>query len=148
MHAPVLLLSMFLCLAAFSSVSTAADKKPIIIKGEARVIDAGTIQIDKSIIRLFGIVAPGPRQKCLRGSLPWLCGAAAKKYLQALADRKHARCVSVQAFNAKCIVNNRDLSNEMVRSGWAVADEAGGAYRSAEEKARAGKRGLWASVSD
>lgn len=148
MRAHILLLSMFLCLAAFSSVSTAADKKPIIIKGEARVIDAGTIQIDRSVIRLFGIVAPGPRQKCLRGSLPWLCGAAAKKYLQVLADRKHVRCVSVQTLNAKCSVNNRDLSNEMVRSGWAVADEAGGAYRSAEEKARAGKRGLWAGVSD
>lgn len=148
MHASVLVLSMFFCLTGFCSSAMAADKKPIIIEGEARVIDAGTIQINRSVIRLFGIIAPSPRQKCLRGSLPWLCGAAAKKHLQKLADRKQARCVAVETFKARCIVNKKDLSNEMVLSGWAVADEAGDAYRPAEEKARAGKRGLWESVQD
>ncbi|MEP3112907.1 thermonuclease family protein [Nisaea sp.] len=148
MHAPVLLLSMLFCLAGFSNAPIAAEKEPIVVEGEARVIDAGTIQIDRNVIRLFGIVAPTPRQKCLRGSLPWLCGAAAKKHLQKLADRKQARCVAVETFNARCIVNRKDLSNEMVLSGWAVADEAGDAYRPAEQKARAGKRGLWESVPD
>ena len=148
MHAPALLLSMLLCLTGFSDAAMAADKKPIVIEGEARVVDAGTIQIDRSVIRLFGIVAPSPRQKCLRGALPWLCGAAAKKHLQKLADQKQARCVAVETFNARCIVNKKDLSNEMVLSGWAVADEAGDAYRAAEEKARAGKRGLWESLPD
>jgi len=148
MYAPALLLSMLLCLTGFSNALKAADKKPIVIEGEARVIDAGTIQIDRSVIRLFGIVAPSPRQKCLRGSLPWLCGAAAKKHLQKLADRKQARCVAVETFNARCIINKKDISNEMVLSGWAVADEAGDAYRPAEEKARAAKRGLWENVPD
>ncbi|WP_420405054.1 thermonuclease family protein [Nisaea sp.] len=126
----------------------AAGKKPLVIEGTARVIDAGTLQIDKSVIRLFGIVAPGPRQKCLRGSLPWLCGAAARTYLVDLADGKKTRCEAVESFNARCIVGNRDLSNEMVRAGWAVADEAGDAYRPAEEKARAAKRGLWKYASE
>lgn len=148
MYASALLLLMLFCLPGFSTALMAADKKPIVIEGEARVIDAGTIQIERSVIRLFGIVAPTPRQKCLRGSLPWLCGAAAKKHLQKLADRKQARCVAVETFNARCIVNKKDISNEMVLSGWAVADEAGDAYRPAEEKARAGKRGLWESVPD
>ncbi|MBO6558934.1 MAG: thermonuclease family protein [Nisaea sp.] len=132
-------------LSAVTSVAPvgAADKKPLIIEGTARVIDAGTLQIDKNVIRLFGIVAPGPRQKCLRGSLPWLCGAAARTYLVELADGKQARCEAVESFNARCIVGDRDLSNEMVRAGWAVADEAGTAYLPAEEKARAAKRGLW-----
>lgn len=132
-------------LLSVASIATpeAADKKPLVIEGTARVIDAGTLQIDKNVIRLFGIVAPGPRQKCLRGSLPWLCGAAARTYLMELADGKQARCEAVESFNARCIVANKDLSNEMVRAGWAVADEAGAAYRPAEEKARAAKRGLW-----
>ncbi|UUX50082.1 thermonuclease family protein [Nisaea acidiphila] len=143
MRAVAVKLLMSLFFAALPATAFAADKKPVVIEGEARVIDAGTIQIDNKVIRLFGIVAPGPRQKCLRGSLPWLCGAAARTYLKELADRKQARCQAIQSYNARCIVANKDLANEMVRAGWAVADESGEAYRPAEDKARAEKRGLW-----
>ncbi|WP_193180777.1 thermonuclease family protein [Nisaea sediminum] len=132
-----------LSLVLLPAVTNAADKKPLVIEGTAHVIDAGTLQIDKSVIRLFGIVAPGPRQKCLFGSLPWLCGAAARTHLADLADGKQARCEAIETFNARCIVGGKDLSNQMVRAGWAVADEAGEAYRPAQEKARAEKRGLW-----
>lgn len=144
----IALKALILLLAGLASTAGAADKKPLVIEGEARVIDAGTIQIDDKVIRLFGIVAPGPRQKCLRGALPWLCGAAARSYLKELADEKQARCEAVESFNARCIVGQKDLANEMVRAGWAVADEAGDAYRPAEEKARAEKRGLWEYASE
>jgi len=148
MRANALIALLSSLLLTLPAAAQAADKKPLVMQGTARVIDAGTLQIDKNVIKLFGIVAPGPRQKCLRGSLPWLCGAAARKYLVKLADGKQARCEAVESFNARCIVGNKDLAIEMVRAGWAVADEAGIAYRAAEEKARAGKRGLWESVSE
>lgn len=147
MRAKILALPIAL-LASLSVSTAAADKKPEVIEGEARVIDAGTIQIDDKVIRLFGIVVPSPRQKCLRGALPWLCGAAAKSYLKEIADRKAARCTPVLTFNARCTVSGKDLSLEMVRAGWAVADEVGDAYRPAEAEARAAKRGLWENAPD
>lgn len=141
-----------LLMAAILSVAgpaaEAAEKKEKPIVGIARVIDAGTIQIENKIINLFGIVAPTSRQKCLIGSLPWLCGATARTFLKEMVDRKEVTCMPMGGTTARCILGRKDISNEMVLAGWAVADEVGEAYRPAQDIARADKRGLWRSVPD
>lgn len=129
-----------------SPAAFAQTKKPEILEGIARVIDAGTIDVDGKIVRLFGIVAPGPRQKCLKGNLPWLCGAAARSHLVTLAEGKKVRCEQIQNYIARCTAGPIDLAERMVAAGWAVPDEAGQIYQPAETEARKERRGLWESA--
>lgn len=114
-----------------------------IIEGVAAVIDAGTIQIDDKVIKLHGLVVPSARQKCKRGSLPWLCGAAARKHLVDLAQGQTVRCLRVGAYHARCFADGTNLSESVVRNGWAVPDKSGAVYREDEDLARREKLGMW-----
>ncbi|MDA1310384.1 MAG: hypothetical protein O2985_12375 [Proteobacteria bacterium] len=113
------------------------------IKGVAKVIDAGTLQVGDKVIKLYGIIAPSARQKCRQGSLPWLCGAAARTHLVDLAQGKNVQCLKVGDYYARCFVRGLDLSKSLVANGWAVPDKAGAVYRDAEAAARRGKLGMW-----
>jgi endonuclease YncB( thermonuclease family) len=127
--------------ATFSGPVSAAEK-PIV--GRATVIDGSTIQIEDQTIRLYGIIAPSARQKCRRGSLPWLCGAGAHGFLIRLTDGKQVTCVRARSSTAaRCVSNKHDLALEMVRNGWAVPDKFGKGYRGAEKRARQVQVGLW-----
>lgn len=117
--------------------------EPTVVEGTAEVVDAGTLAVDGVTLRLAGIVAPGPRQKCLDGNLPWLCGAAARQHLQGLIGGRTVRCEATATGTARCRVTGLDLAAIMVRDGWAVADRGGEHYRALEAEARAAKRGLW-----
>ena len=119
----------------------AADPK--VIEGPAQVIDGGTLAIGEKTLRLAGIAAPGPRQKCLDGQLPWLCGAAARAHLVKLIDDRPVSCVERRPGLALCRTPDDDLSAAMVRDGWAVTDQHGKAYRQLEAEARRERRGLW-----
>ena len=114
-----------------------------IIEGVAAVIDAGTIQIDGKVIKLHGLIVPSARQKCKRGSLPWLCGAAARKHLVGLAQGQIVRCLRVGAYHARCFADGTNLSKSVVRNGWAVPDKSGAVYREDEDLARQEKLGMW-----
>jgi endonuclease YncB( thermonuclease family) len=114
-----------------------------IIEGVAAVIDAGTVKIGKTTIRLHGIIAPTARQKCKAGSLPWLCGAAARKHLVDLAQGETVRCLKIGAYHGRCFSAGVDLSENLVRNGWAVPDRAGIIHRDDENKARREKLGMW-----
>lgn len=123
------------------TLSHAADPK--IIEGPAQVIDGGTLAIGDKTLRLAGIAAPGPRQKCLDGQLPWLCGAAARGHLVELIDDRPVSCIERRPGLALCRVDETDLSAAMVRDGWAVPDRDGKAYKALGAQARREKRGLW-----
>ena len=114
-----------------------------IIQGVAEVIDAGTLQIDDKVIKLHGLVVPSARQKCKRGSLPWLCGAAARKHLVGLAQGQTVRCLMVSAYHARCFADGTNLSKSVVRNGWAVPDTSGAVYREDGDLARREKLGMW-----
>lgn len=129
-------------LTALASAAASASE-PVVIEGAAEVVDGGTLAVDGIILRLAGIVAPGPRQKCLDGNLPWLCGAAARQHLRQLVGDAPVRCETTKAGLARCQAAGLDLAAAMVRDGWAVADRDGEAYRELEAGARAAKRGLW-----
>lgn len=114
-----------------------------IVEGAAKVIDAGTLQIGDKVIKLQGVITPGARQKCRKGSLPWLCGAAARSHLVKLVQDKVVRCLKSSAYHARCFEGRVDLAKSLARNGWAVAAQDGLIYRDAEDAARAEKLGMW-----
>lgn len=136
-------------LAAGLSVSLWTAPQSVRAEGETRigravVVDGGTLTVDGRTVRLFGIVAPGAEQRCRAGALPWLCGAAAKDFLQGLVGGRGVACHLVSGAWARCDLGDRDVGLAVVSAGWAVADPAtGDAYRDAEAEARAAKTGLW-----
>ena len=135
--------ALVLALVSLCAVGTARADEPTVIEGPAEVVDGGTLVVDGRTLRLAGIVAPGPRQKCLDGNLPWLCGAAARQHLRGLVGDRRVRCELRRPGLAECRAGGHDLGGAMVRDGWAVAGADGEPYAGLEQEARAARRGLW-----
>jgi hypothetical protein len=103
-------------------------------------------------VRLFGIDAPEFDQSCTKDGMGWSCGAAAADKLSQLVTGKRVVCSSVgtdeyQRVLGRCMVGTTDINRAMVASGHAVAYRRYSSdYVSAEESAKANKRGLWAGT--
>ena len=125
------------------------DDKPII--GEASVVDAGELDIGGRKLLLYAIQAPGIRQRCRAGSMPWFCGANAAKSLREMVEDKNVRC-EIRDRDAKkqifvvCFVGNIEINREWVRLGHAQADRRVPDYGPEETAARRAKRGIWQGV--
>jgi endonuclease YncB( thermonuclease family) len=121
------------------------------ISGRASVVDGDSLQISGHRIRLFGIDAPEARQDCRDSqSRVYACGVEARMALSAIIGGQPATCTPVGESHdrdvAICIVDGRDLSEALVRSGHALElrQHSRGRYSAAENEARAARRGLWA----
>jgi len=115
--------------------------------GYARVIDGDSLHIGEREIRLFGIDAPEFSQTCQRNDhdQSFACGREALAHLQRLIAGKDVYCNGWERdkYNrllAICSVENLNLNEAMVLSGWAVAF---GDYEALERQARQSRRGLW-----
>ncbi len=113
------------------------------VSGRPDILDGGTLQFDTAVLRLHGIVARSARQKCRRGSLPWLCGAASRTFLEETIAGRVVTCTVVMKGVGKCEVGGLDLSLRVIAEGWAVPANDGESYREAEASARAAGLGLW-----
>jgi endonuclease YncB( thermonuclease family) len=126
---------------------------PATIVGRAYVIDGDTVDIAGRRIRLEGIDAPESDQTCtdVRGQ-PWPCGRAATRELKLYLAGRELTCTSTaldryRRVLAVCTVaGGTDINAWMVRQGWAVAYGFSSAYRSEQDEAQAGKRGIWAGT--
>jgi endonuclease YncB( thermonuclease family) len=122
------------------------------VTGIARNIDGDSLRVGDREVRLFGIDAPEWGQVCNRDGQPWDCGAAAAGQLEKLVTGKPVRCTPVDTDEygrtvAQCAVGNIDVNRAMVASGYAVAYRRySTTYVSAEESAKANRRGLWAGT--
>ncbi|MCH7542204.1 MAG: thermonuclease family protein [Proteobacteria bacterium] len=117
--------------------------------GPAKAIEGDVIEIGGERLRLFGIDAPEPEQSCtiLGNSID--CGHIAKTALMDLTagatvvcrpTGKKRRGLAV----ATCSVDGFDISENMVHTGWALADpEDGSRYLAKQQEAKRAKRGLW-----
>jgi endonuclease YncB( thermonuclease family) len=121
------------------------------VSGPAKIVDGDTLEIAGKRIRLFGIDAPEATQTCDRDRQAWACGQTAAERLRGLIGNSSVTCDGNELDQygrlvAVCTLAGVDLNQAMVADGWAVAfRQYSEAYVADEARARAAKRGLWAS---
>ena len=122
------------------------------VTGLARAKDGDSLMVGAAEVRLFGVDAPEFDQSCKRNGVNWACGAEAAERLSKLVTGRSVRCTSMgidqhQRVLGRCTVGTTDVNRAMVASGFAVAyRHYSSDYVSAEESARANKRGIWAGT--
>jgi endonuclease YncB( thermonuclease family) len=120
-------------------------------EGQATVVDGDTIEIHGTRIRLWGIDTVESKQLCWDSSFNVTqCGRIAANAVAELIGRRLVRCqpISTDRYGrpvAKCFVNGHDLSEVIVRYGYAVdyARYSSGTYSQSQDLARDSGRGLW-----
>jgi endonuclease YncB( thermonuclease family) len=120
--------------------------------GLAQAKDGDSLMVGQREVRLFGIDAPEFSQSCTRDGQPWRCGAVAADQLSKLVTGKQVRCVAVDTDEhgrtvSRCTAGVVDVNRQMVSNGYAIAYRHYSMdYVSAEQSAKANKRGLWAGT--
>ena len=132
----------------FISPSGTLASPPKQLKAIFNVLDGGTLLLNGQPFKILDITVPGAKQKCKKGSLPWLCGAAAKNFLQQLVAEKTLKCALYESNNIRCFLKGRDLAVSLITAGWAIPITKTKEYKNAEHKARSNKVGLWAHIKN
>jgi endonuclease YncB( thermonuclease family) len=140
--------SLFIAMLCIPALAQAAD-----VTGVPKIRDGDQMTIGTTRIRLAGMDAPGLDQLCLNANGErWTCGVAAHEALVAHVGDKSWTC-HVQRTDrfgrsvAKCEVDGEDISQWMVKSGWALSYVRFSHVYDADEKAaREAKAGLWAGA--
>ncbi|WP_145690041.1 thermonuclease family protein [Azospirillum brasilense] len=137
--------------AIFAPASAASDD---LLTGRTQIIDAGTLLVATTQIRLYGIDAPGADQACNEHGRVWKCGKAAHAALESYIGSKDVVCF-IEATNtdkeifASCFAEGKDVAAWLVSEGWAITNKkASPRYSSTEAEAKSAKRGLWRSKFD
>lgn len=118
--------------------------------GTIRVIDADTIDVGGTRVRLFGIDAPEMGQPCRADGREWDCGAWTRDAVRTAFEGAFARCQIRDTDRygrtvAQCSVDGQDMGQLIVRSGLAWAFRRySEAYDLDEKAAAVAGRGLWA----
>ena len=130
---------------ASAGTATAATE----FRGSAIVLDGDSIQIAGQRINLYGIDAPEPGQSCERLGKSYRCGQEATQALVRGIGQDIVTCRQKHLNQRKqpvamCKTGGFDISEWMVRQGWAVSHpKFGAAYKDAEAAARQYRRGIW-----
>ena len=128
-------------------VSTPVTAAP---NGTVRVIDADTIDVGGTRVRLFGIDAPEMGQPCRADGRQWDCGAWTRDAVRNRFEGTYARCQTRDTDRygrvvAQCAVDGQDIGQLIVHSGLAWAFRRYSETYDLDEKAAAvAGRGLWA----
>ncbi|KQI72071.1 nuclease [Loktanella sp. 5RATIMAR09] len=118
--------------------------------GTVRVIDADTIDVGGTRVRLFGIDAPEMGQPCSADGRQWDCGAWTRDAVRNRFEGTYARCQQrdIDRYGrivAQCAVDGQDMGQLIVYSGMAWAFRRYSETYDLDEKAAAiAERGLWA----
>lgn len=139
------------CAVLFAALITfeyAWRREADVLSGVPRIVDGDTIVLADVNVRLAGLDAPERSQLCLdaRGD-DYACGQAATDYLTFLIDGGEATCRGYGTDRygrmiGECRANGVNLSEAMVRRGWAVAYL--GDLNDVEAEARELGVGMWA----
>lgn len=117
--------------------------------------DGDSFRIGEHRYRLYGIDAPELRQECKDAEgEPWPCGTRARTELRRIIATHPVECRSIDTDRfgrivATCKAGGRDIAEELVRAGYAMASARPGVrspYEDAQAQARIAKRGLWAGT--
>lgn len=130
-------------------VKTPASDDANLIIGQSSVVDADTLEIHGTRIRLEGVDAPESSQRCGIVGQEWACGQQAALALSDWIGDQPASCKvhgadRYQRKLARCTVDGQDMQAWLVSNGWAMAYRRYSTdYVAAEEVAQAAKLGLW-----
>lgn len=122
------------------------------LMGEASAVDGDSLSVAGMSVRLFGIDAPEGKQTCNRNGAQWACGEEAARQLASLVAGQQVVCRGRGTDDygrtiATCNARGLELNRTMVEHGWAVAFRSYSSdYVPDEERAKAAKRGIWAST--
>ena len=145
MHSLILLLVLALLTPAHASANAVS------------IGDGDSFRLGEHRYRLYGMDAPELHQDCKDAEgESWPCGVRARTELRRIIATDPLECRSIETDRygrivATCLAGHRDVAEEMVRSGFAVAAGRPGKpspYEEAQRQARAAKRGLWAGTFD
>lgn len=121
------------------------------LKGKARALEGDVLSMDGTTVRLMGIDAPDPGQKCKnRYGRELDCFTVGTAVLENLVKGEEVTCtIAEQDRNGQkageCRVRGVDLGAAMVARGWAFAYRSlSPTYASGEAYAQSKGLGLWA----
>lgn len=131
-----------------------ASEAPVVsdanlVAGRSSVVDADTLEIHGTRIRLEGVDAPESSQRCGAAGQEWACGQQAALALSDWIGDKPVSCRvngsdRYQRKLARCTMDGQDMQAWLVSNGWAMAYRRYSTdYVAAEEVAQAAKLGLW-----
>jgi len=115
----------------------------------ARAVDGDSLIYNNKKIRLLGLDAPEYDQKCLdENDAVYSCGEMSKKYLAKISKGKiNCKKITIDKYKREistCYKNGKNINQEMVRSGWALAYRYFSTeYIQDEEYAKEHKLGMW-----
>jgi len=119
------------------------------VSGVVRVIDADTIDVGATRVRLHAIDAPEQDQVCqTEHGVDFACGVWASAQVTARFEGGYARCAQMDTDRygrvvATCQINGVDMGQEIVSQGWAFAYRRYGMdYDLDEKSAYVSDRGL------
>ena len=137
---------LFCLLAGLAPLPAAAAE----ITGPAEVVDGDTLIVGGQRLRLYGIDAPEMDQLCAtKKGRAYDCGRPAARALRLFLSGNVLRCrergrADDGTLLATCHAGRRDLAQQMVLEGCALADpNTGAAYRRSELAARVNRDGLF-----
>ncbi|MBP5398857.1 MAG: thermonuclease family protein [Alphaproteobacteria bacterium] len=114
------------------------------------VVDGDSLEVDGKRIRLVGIDSPEYKQFCYnKKHQKYDCGIKAKEYMEELVFSHSVDCKeeSVDMYGRSlsvCFADGKNLNEEMIKAGWALAYRSeGDKYAALEKEAKANKRGVW-----
>jgi endonuclease YncB( thermonuclease family) len=148
------LLRLILTLALLSAMSSPPALAEV--AGPPRVVDGDSLEVQGTVIRLYGIDAPELGQSCRIGARAYDCGRIARTALLDLTAGVTVTCQLAPASPeggteggadgriGRCSADGYDLSEGMAYTGWALAlRRVSERYVAFEDRARAARRGLW-----
>jgi endonuclease YncB( thermonuclease family) len=121
------------------------------VTGPPVILDGLTLEVRGRRFRLWGIDAPPLDQTCTRAGRSYPCGKVARAALWDLVAGQDVVCEPVDgagevggAVIATCTAGGFSLNENMVHTGWALADPAvTDRYVATGKEAKAARRGLW-----
>lgn len=126
-----------------------------IVKGEPKIIDGRTLEINEQKIRMLNIDAPDLDQICFteKKYFKFRCGVVAAEKLAKLISHQSLSCEGAATDDkgyllATCYVGELprriDINEQAVLGGWAVYDPAqSDKYKRVQGAARTLRQGLW-----
>ena len=112
-----------------------------------RIVRGNAIEIDGTLMLLYGVSVPTAKSKCLSGQSQWPCGATATLRLNKLLKDPSLQCELVghseEVPLTKCRTNLGDIAKQLVTEGWAITVNGNISYMAQEQIAQLNQAGMW-----